>query len=191
LGNIVLGSDRVALSGRPRQVVTTDLNVIVCEFTKLVIVHTEELSFFGGAKVEARDLVDDESDDGADDEGVGGAGDNVGNLDVHLLPVVHDPATFNRVDTVETDDVGCGKDTVEDETDHSGDTVLSEHIKGIIDLDPEFDCELLVAVISCGGEHTLGCKVSNNASGDAESNARPWCDESGSWGGSNESRNAS
>lgn len=41
LGNVVLGRDRVALSGSPRQVVTTDLNVVVCEFTELVIVHTE------------------------------------------------------------------------------------------------------------------------------------------------------
>jgi hypothetical protein len=187
----MLGSDRIALSGRPRQVVTTDLNVIVCEFTELVIIHTEELSFFGGAEVEARDLVDDESNEGTDDEGVGGAGDYVGDLDVHLLPVVHDPATFDRVDTVETDNVGCGKDAVEDETNHSGDTVLSEHIEGIIDLDPELNCKLLAASISCSGERTLGSKVSNNASSDAESNAGPRCDKTGSWGGGDQSRNAS
>lgn len=97
--------------------------------------------------MEARDLVDDESDESADNEGVRSAGDDVGNLDVHLLPVVHDPATVNRVDAVETDNVGGGKDAVEDETDHSGNAVLSEHIEGIIDLDPELDCKMLARFV--------------------------------------------
>lgn len=139
LRNVVLGRDRIALSGRPRQVVTTDLNVVVGEFTKLVVVHAEKLSFLGSAKVQTGNLVDGEGDERADDERVCSAGDDVGKLLVQLLPVVLDPATLDRVDAVETDNILGGENTVEEETDHSSDAVLSEHIEGIINFDPELD----------------------------------------------------
>lgn len=140
LGNVVLRGDGIALSGCPCEVVTTDLDVVVGKFAQLVVVHAEKLSLFGGTEVETGDLVDNEGDDGADDERVCGAGDDIGELDVQLFPVVVNPAAVGRVHAVETDDVGCGEDAVEEETDHSSDTVLSEHIESIIDLDPELDC---------------------------------------------------
>lgn len=139
LRNVVLRGDGVALSGGPSEVVTTNLDVVVGKFAELVVVHAEEFGLFGCTEVQAGDLVDGEGDEGADDERVGGTGDDVGDLDVELLPVVHDPAAIGRVHTVETDDVGSGENAVEEETDHSGDAVLSEHIEGIIDLDPELD----------------------------------------------------
>lgn len=153
LRDVVLGGDRIALSGRPGKVVTTDLDVVVGEFTELVVVHTKELSLFRGTEVETGDLVDGESDDGADYEGVGGAGDDVCELNVQLLPVVHDPSTCDGVYTVKADDVGRSEDAVEEETDHSCDTVLGEHIEGIIDLNPELDCETVSTV-----EPNIVCK---------------------------------
>ena len=49
------------------------------------------------------------------------------------------------VDAVQADDVVCAEETVDEEAPHSGDAVLSEDIEGVIDTDPELDCEELVA----------------------------------------------
>ena len=82
-----------------------------------------------------------EREEGANDKCVGRRGNHIGELDVELLVVVLDPATRVEasVDTIKANDVAGTKDTVKEKTDHSSNTVLSEHIKGIVDLDPEFD----------------------------------------------------
>ena len=51
LGYRVLAVDWLALGGCPGEVVTADLDVIVGEFTELVVVHTEELSLLRCAKL--------------------------------------------------------------------------------------------------------------------------------------------
>lgn len=146
LRNAVLAIHRLALCRCPGEVVTADLNVVVCEFAELVIVHTQKLSLFGGTQVQAGNLVDDEGEDGAYDEGVCGAGDDVGNLLVDGLRRAGDGATSQAVvDTVEADDVVCTEDAVDEESPHSSDAVLSENIKGIVDADPELDCEVVSA----------------------------------------------
>jgi hypothetical protein len=141
LRNSVFGGDGLVLSGSPCEVITADLNIVVGEFAELVVVHTKELSLFGSAEVKTGDLVDDESENGADDESIGGHSNDVCNLHVQLLPVVLDPATWEEtsVDTIETNDIASSEKTVEEETDHASDTVLSEHIEGIINFDPELD----------------------------------------------------
>lgn len=143
VGNSGLSTRSLVLSGSPGEVVTADLNVVVGELAKLVVIHTEKLGLLRSAELESWNFIDGEGDDGADNEGVSGSGDDVSNLHVHLLPVLCDPATGEEasVDTVEANDVGGTEETVEDETDNSSDTVLSEHIHSIIDLDPELDCE--------------------------------------------------
>jgi hypothetical protein len=78
------------------------------------------------------------------------------------------------VASTETEDVVGAKEGVEKQADHSGDAVLSEHIHGIIDLDPVLD---------------LGRKVGNDASDDAEDDRSPRSDEARSRGGGNETRN--
>lgn len=136
----VLAIERLALSGCPGEVVTADLNVVVGEFTELVIIHTEELSLLRGAELQSGDFVDDKGEESADDEGVGGAGDDVGNLLVNGSSLTSDSTSSKSVvDTVEADDVVGTEKTVEEETPHSSDTVLSEHIEGIVNLDPELD----------------------------------------------------
>lgn len=145
LGNAVLAVHGLALSGCPGKVVTADLDVIVCELAELVVVHTQELSLLGGAQVQAGDLVDDEGEDGGDDEGVHGAGDDVGDLLVDGFGGAGDGASGQAiVDTVEADNIVCAQDTVKEKSPHSSDAVLSEDIEGIVNADPELDCELLV-----------------------------------------------
>jgi hypothetical protein len=140
LGYGVLAIDRLALGGCPCKVVTADLNVIVGEFTELVVVHAEELSFLRCAKLKAGDLVNNEGEDGADGEGVGGDGDDVSDLLVNCGSLAGDGTSSKSVvDTIETDDVVGTEDSVEEKSPHSSDTVLGEHIEGIIDLDPELD----------------------------------------------------
>jgi hypothetical protein len=140
----VLAVHGLALGGCPGEVVTANLNVVVGKLAELVVVHAEEFSFFRGAELEAGDLVDGEGEDGADDEGVGGYGDDVGDLLVDGGGGAGDGAACDTVvDTVETDNVVGAEDAVEEESDHSSDTVLSEHIEGIVNLDPELDCRIV------------------------------------------------
>jgi hypothetical protein len=141
LWNRVLTVHGLALGGCPGKVVTADLHVVVGELAKLVVVHAQEFSFFGGAQLEAGDLVDGEREDGANGEGVGGDGYYVGDLLVDGGGSAGDGAALDTViDTVEADDVVGAENAVEEESDHSSDTVLSEHIERIVNLDPEFDC---------------------------------------------------
>ena len=141
LGDRVLTIDGLALGGCPGEVVTADLDVVVCELAELVVVHTEELSLFGSAELEAGDLVDGEGEESADDKRVGGDSDDVGNLLVDGCGSAGDGTTLESVvDAVESDDVVGTEDAVEEKSNHSSDTVLSEHIERIVDLDPELDC---------------------------------------------------
>lgn len=144
LGNAVLAVERLALGGCPSKVVTADLNVVVGELAKLVVVHTQKLSLLRGTQVHAGNLVDDERKESADGERVCGAGGNVGDLLVDSRRGTGDGTGGKTVvDAIEADDVVRAEDTVEEETDHSSDTVLSEHVEGIVNADPELDCELL------------------------------------------------
>lgn len=148
-------------SGRPGEVIPSDLNVVVGEFAKLVVVHSEEFGFLGGSEVKTRDVVDSVSENCGDDESVGCACDNVCQLDIELAVVVVEPATSESagccvletsVDTIKTNDVVCTEESVEHKSDHTGDTVLSEHIHRVVDSNPVLD---------------LGGKVSNYAGSDA------------------------
>ena len=140
LGYGVFTVDGLTLGGCPGKVVTADLDVVVCEFAKLVIVHSKKLSLLRCAQLKTGNLVNGESEEGADSEGVGSAGDDVSNLLVDCGTLASDSTGRKSVvDTVKTDDVVGAEDTIEKESHHSSDTVLSEHIEGIVDLDPELD----------------------------------------------------
>jgi hypothetical protein len=169
--DVGLGGLGLILRGSPCEVVTADLNVVVGELAELVVIHTQELSLLRGAQVKTRDLVDDESNDGGHDEGVGSAGDDVRNLDVQLLPVVVEPATGDDAgaDTVKANDVIGSEEGVEDETDDTSDTVLSEHIHAVVNADPELD---------------LGGEVGHDTGDDTEDDSSPRRNETGGGGGS-------
>ena len=97
-------------------------------------------------------LVDDESEDGADDERVCGTGNDVGDLFVDCFWRTSDSAGGQTVvDTVQTDDVVCTENAVKEKAPHASDTVLSEDIEGIIDTNPELDCEFISTQIQVAG----------------------------------------
>jgi hypothetical protein len=149
LRNRVLAIDGLALGWGPGKVVTADLDVVVGKLAKLVVIHTEELSLLRSTKLQTWDLVDDEGEDSADGEGVDGDGNNVRNLLVDSRGSTRNRTTLNSVvDTVESNDVVGSEDAVEEESNHSSDTVLSEHIERIVNLDPELDCGWISIVIS-------------------------------------------
>lgn len=141
LGNVVTSVHGGRFGRSPSEVISSDLNVVVCEFTQLIVIHPKQLGFLGSAEVKTRDEVDGVGEDGGHDEGVGSAGDNVGDLDVELLVIVIDPATGNDagVDPVETDDVGCAEQGVGEEAEHPGHTVLSEDIHRVVNSYPVLD----------------------------------------------------
>ena len=114
LRDLVLTCFWLALGRSPGKVISADLDVVVCEFSELVVIHTKKFGLLGRSEVQARDLVNDKGDQSADAECPRDAGDNVGELDVEKLPVVVEPAAGNtNVYAVETDDVGCGEEGVE------------------------------------------------------------------------------
>ena len=150
LGNAVLAIQRLALGRGPSKVVTADLNVVVCKLAELIIVHTQKLSLLRSAQVQAGDLVNDEGEDCADNEGVRGDSNDVSDLLVNGIGRAGDGASGQAVvDTVETDNVVRAENTVDEESPHSSDTVLSEDIEGIVDADPELDCKQLAIVPKC------------------------------------------
>ena len=95
--------------------------------------------------MESWDQVDDQGNNSRHDESVCSAGYNVGDLDIELLVVVVEPTAVDDtcVDSVEPNDVIGSEKGVEDEADHSSNTVLSEHIHAVVDADPELDYNLL------------------------------------------------
>jgi hypothetical protein len=190
LGNGVLAVEGLALCGCPGKVVAADLDVIVGELAELVVVHAEELCLLRGAQVQAGDLVDDEGEDGRDGERIGGNGDNVCDLLVDCLGATGQGACGQTVvDAVEADDVVGAEKAVEEESPHAGDTVLSEDIEGIVDLDPELDCWLLVWVTDGIDDGlTLGGEVRNDSGGDAKNDAAPGSQETGGGRGSDKTR---
>lgn len=112
--------------------------------------------------METWDEVDGVGNDESHDEGIAGACDDVRDLDVKLFPVVVRPATNNNasINAVQTDDVGCAKESVGKETEHTGDAMLGEHVHGIIDSKPVFDCRTRSAnSISYLGGLLWGCAV--------------------------------
>ena len=152
----------------------TNLNIIVRKLSELVVVHAEELGLLGCAQLEAGDGIDGVADQAGDNEGVGGGGEDVGDLDTELLPVLVDPAAGHAVvDSVKPDDVVGAEQPVEDETDHARDTVLSEHIHGIVDVDQVLD---------------LGSVIADDAGDDPEEDGGVGGEETGSGGGSNKPR---
>lgn len=167
----------LASGGCPGEVVAADLHVIVGEFTELVIVHAEKLSLLRRAKVKTRDEVDGVSNQGAHDECIGGARDDVSNLLVNGGEVAGEETTAGSGDlsaAAETNDVVSAEEGVEEQADHASDAVLSEHIHRVIDFDPVLD---------------LGREVGNNAGDDAEDNGSPRSDESRSGSGGDKTRN--
>lgn len=154
----------------------TYLDVVVGELAVLVVVHAKELSLFRGAEVETRDHVNGLGDDDRHDEHVGAARDNVGNLDIEQAEVpVEETTGDTSVDAIQADNVVGSKEGVEKQTNNATDTVLSEHVEGVINADKELE---------------LGAVIAHDARDNAESNAGPGGDNSGSGSGGNESRDS-
>lgn len=142
LWDIMSGISLLGLSRCPGKVISSDLDVVVGKFTQLVIVHTKQFGFLGGPEMETRDKVDEKGENGRHDEGVGGTGYNIRDLDVELFVFVVGPATGDDagIDAVQTDNVSCAEEGVGEKAKHAGDTVLGEHVHRIIDTDPILDC---------------------------------------------------
>lgn len=114
----------------------------------LIVVHTKELGFLRGAQLETRNKIDDFSDDGGHDKGIGGSGDDSSDLPSDkFIVVVEKAANGAAVDSVETNDATAGEKTVEDEANHATDTVLSEYVERVVDADEELDCENMLAFL--------------------------------------------
>ena len=142
----------------------------------LVVIHAEELGFFGGTEVKTRDKVDCLGDKSRHDKRISHSGADVGDLNVQLLIVVVDKAAGNfLVDTVQANDVIGSKEAVENQTHNASKSVFSEYIESVVDADNELD---------------LSAEVTNNSSNDSENDAGPWRDITRSGSSGNETRNS-
>jgi len=151
----------------PSQIIPPNLNIIVGKLAELIVVHAQELGLLARAKLESGDLIDDEADEGGDDKSVRGAGNDVGELDVELLPLLVDEAAHViRVHAVEADDVVGAEQGIEDEADHAGDAMLSEYVHCVVDADQVLH---------------LGAIVADDPSYDSQEDAGMGHDEAGCW----------
>lgn len=99
----------------------------------------------GRPKVESGNEADEFGDSGRDNKDIGRRCEDKGDLDVELLPVaVHESTENFGVDLVKRDDPLGSKETVENEANDSGQTVLCEQIEGVIDVDQVLDCPALL-----------------------------------------------
>lgn len=156
---------------------TANLDEVLDEFTNVLLVHTDDLSLVGAAQAQAGNDVHDLADDRGDDEDVGTARADVGELDVELLEVaLHEASGDGGVDFVQGDDVVGGEDAVEEETDDTCDTVLTEQVESVVDADPVLD---------------LGSIIAADAGNDAQDDAGPRWDHAGAWGSSDETGDGS
>ena len=126
----------------PREVVSPHFDVVVSELAELIVVHAEQFGLFRGAEVQAGDEVDGVGKNDRHGEGVGGGGDDVGDLHVHLPPVVVDEAASDEagVDAVEADDVVGAEEGVEEEADHASNSMFRKNIERIVDSEEILDC---------------------------------------------------
>lgn len=146
------------------------------KFAVLVIVHTQQLSLLTRPELETRDEINALRNNSRHNKRVAGDSTNVGNLNVELLPVVVNPTTVDEtsVDAVQTDDVVGTKERIENETDHSTDSVFGEHIERIVNANNELD---------------LGGEVTANTGDHTEDDGCPWRNETGGRSGGHEPRN--
>lgn len=143
----VLGlNDDLALLGRfvalraPGKEVTADLDVVVRELAVLVIVHAQEFSLLRSAELQAGNEVDDLGDDGGNTESPGTGSEDHGNLVAHDdVVAIEEAASEASVDTVKGNNGLRSEESVEDEANDTADTVLSEDIERVVDLDKELD----------------------------------------------------
>lgn len=114
----------------------------------LVIVHTKQFGFLRGAQLETRNEIDDFSNDGGHDKGIGGTGNDNSDLPSNKLIVVVEKTTDGAaIDSVETNDATASEKGVEDEANHATDTVLSENVERVVDANEELDCEHVLAFL--------------------------------------------
>ena len=92
---------RLIHQGVPIDDVSRQFHVIIRKFSNFGVVHAQDFCLFGGAKTEAGDQIHDEEDDAGAAEGVGEAGDGVGELIGQLHPVAIEPAAFDQCEAVE------------------------------------------------------------------------------------------
>lgn len=131
---------RLITRGAPGEEVTAHLNVVVAEFRVLRVVHAQQLGLFAGTEFQSGNKIDEFGDYGGHDEGVGGGGDDGGNLPANdFVVAVNEAAAGTDVDAVEADDFAGGEEGVEDEADDAANAVLGEDVEGIVDADKEFD----------------------------------------------------
>lgn len=82
-----------------------ELDVVVGELAHLAVVQAQLLLLGRHAQAQAGDEVQEEQDDAGHDEGVGEAGDAVGELVAELDPVVVEPAAGDLGEAVEVGNV--------------------------------------------------------------------------------------
>jgi hypothetical protein len=133
----------------PGKEVSADLNIIVGELAMLVIVHTKEFSLLGSTKLKTRDEIDDLGNDGRHDEGVCRGTNNGSDLPAdNDVVTIHETTHDTSVDSVEADDGTAGEESVENETDNTADTVLSEDIERVVNSDEELDCKIRLVTVA-------------------------------------------
>lgn len=146
------------LSAVRAQVVTLDviedfsgqLNIVVGKLADFGVINTEDLALFTCAEMEPRDEVKNEEDSTGQNERIGTAGKRVGKLNRELDPIVIEPATLDRGDTVEAGDGVGSEESGANVADETTDAVNSKDIESVVNAEKELE---LGGVVGKRGAH--------------------------------------
>jgi hypothetical protein len=120
--------------------------------TDVVLVDTLLFELGWDTEIESGNLVEDEEDEACDSEGVSEDGAAAGELVSQLDPVVVDPTAWELGETVKSGDVVSGEETGENVSDEATNTVESEDVETVVNLDEVLEVEGKVA--GSGGDDT-------------------------------------
>jgi hypothetical protein len=157
---------RVATSGLVLDIVedlARELDVVVGKLANLGVVDAEDFGLLCDAETKAGDHVHQKEDQASADEGVGAAGERVGQLVGELDPVVVDPAALNDGSVVEMGDVISGKEGGADVADEAADAMNGKDVQGVIDAEEELELGRVVGEGSAQGAEDEGSPERNIA----------------------------
>lgn len=151
---------------------TSQLNVIISELSKLSIIQSNILLLSRSTEAQAWNKVHEKEDQAGTAEGVCEAGNGVSKLVCKLDVVLVDPAARNLTSAIKSGYVVGSEQTGHQVSNDSTNAVNGEHIECVVDVDQVLD---------------LGCEVTGDGADDTEDDGGPGWDVTCCWGDGDES----
>jgi len=139
-------------------IISLPLHKVIGEFANLSFIDAVDLSIFSGAKRKAGNQVHKKQDDAGHAEGITETSDTIAELVSELDIVVVEPTSWDDSDAVKRSNIICSKETGQEISYHTTNTVDCKDIERIVNADEELE---------------FGCIIANDTADDTEDDSRP------------------